>query len=47
MKIKVVSRQHLHDNPTDHEFFVKSNPQISPNRQVYEIMMAYLKELKG
>ena len=37
--------QHLHNNPTDHDFFVKSNPQISPNRLVLEIMMAYLKGL--
>ena len=36
--------QHLHDNPEDHEFFVKNNPQISPNSLVFEIMMAYFEE---
>ena len=36
--------QQLHDNPEDHEFFVKNNPQISPNSLVFEIMMAYLEE---
>ena len=36
--------RHLHDNPTDHDFFVKSNPQIRPNPLVLEVMMNYLKE---
>ena len=37
--------QYLHDNPADHEYFVKSNPQISPNRLVLDEMMKYLNGL--
>lgn len=36
--------QHLHENPSDHAFFEKSNPQIMPNRLVFDIMLSYLKE---
>ena len=39
--------RYLHKNPTDHDFFVKNNPQIRPNRLVFDVMMAYLKEEKG